>query len=161
MDHEGRVHGHLDPPLSHRGRIRAKEIGKSFRNKAVKHIHSSPRKRAHETAQEISKHTGAPITVHPELEPWDIGRMSGAKVASVKPVLDYFSSRPHKTIPGGESKNDVLDRYAKFSKGMKDGDVLVGHSQHSLAHDFVRKGGDRSKVPMIGGKAGEVREVNV
>lgn len=161
MDHEGRIHGHLDPPLSHTGKIRAKAIGKSFRNKGVKRIHSSPRQRALETAQEISKHTGAPITVHPELEPWDVGRMSGAKVSSVRPVLDYFSKRPHQAIPGGESKNDVLDRYAKFSKKMKPGDVLSGHSQHSLAHDFVRKGGDRSKVPMLGGKAGEVKEISV
>lgn len=161
MDHEGRIHGHLDPPLSSRGRARAKQIGRSFRNKGVKHIHSSPRQRARETAEEISKHTGAPVTVHPELEPWDVGSMSGAKVNSVRPVLDYFSKHHEKIIPGGESKKDVLDRYSKFSKAMKPGHVLVGHSQHSLAHDFVRKGGDASKVPMIGGKAGEIREVNL
>lgn len=161
MDHEGRVHGHLDPPLSHEGRQKAQRIAKGFRSKGVKRIHSSPRRRATETAYAISKETGAPVEVHAELEPWKLGSLSGAKTTSVKPVLDYFSSHPKRAIPGGEAKQDVLDRYQKFSKNVKHGDVVVGHSQHSLALDHIRKGGDASKVPMFGGKAGEVKEISL
>lgn len=161
MDKEGRIHGHLDPPLSESGRYKAKQIARSLRNKDIKRIHSSPRQRAHETAMLIGKETGAQVVVHAELLPWDLANMSGAKTASIKPLLDFFSSRPNRKVPGGESKNDVLKRYKSFTKLLKAGDVLVGHSQHSLAWDFTRKGGDASKVPMIGGKAGEVREVNL
>jgi len=161
MDQEGRIHGKLDPPLSDSGRQQARQIAKSFKNKGIKRIHSSPRLRARQTAQAISEHTGAPITVHEELTPWDVAHMSGAKTSSIKPVLDFFSSRPDRQIPGGESKNDVLNRYSKFTKGLKPGDVVVGHSQHSLAWDYAKKGGDAKKVPMIGGKAGEVREVKL
>lgn len=161
FDHEGRVHGHLDPPLSQQGREKAERIAKGFRNKGVKRIHSSPRQRATETAHAISKQTGAPVEIHSELEPWKLGSLSGAKTHSVKPVLDYFSSHPKRPIPDGEAKQDVLDRYKKFSKTLKPGDVVVGHSQHSLALEHVRKGGDAAKVPMFGGKAGEVREVNL
>lgn len=161
MDHEGRIHGHLDPPLSYTGKIRAGQIAKSFRGKEVKRIHSSPRARAQELATRIGKETGAPVEVHDELAPWDLAHMSGAKTKSIQPVLDFFSSRPDRKIPGGESKNDVLTRYTKFAKTIKPGDVIVGHSQHSLAWDYAKKGGDAKKVPMIGGHAGEVREVNV
>lgn len=161
MDKQGRVHGNLDPPLSSSGRMKAEQIGKSFKGKKVSKIHSSPRKRALETAHAISKHTGAPIEVHKELEPWNLGSMSGAKTSSIRPVLDYFSSRPSRSIPGAESKSAVLDRYKKFARKVKPGEVVTGHSQHSLAHDYVSKGGDASKVPMFGGKAGEVREINV
>lgn len=162
MDKEGRVHGNLDPPLSNSGRMKAEQIGKSFKGKKVSKIHSSPRKRALETAHAISKHTGAPVEVHKELEPWNLSSMSGARTNSIRPVLDYFSSRPNRPIPGGEAKNDVLGRYRRFIRGNNLGDsVVVGHSQHSLAHDYVSKGGDASKVPMFGGKAGEVREINV
>jgi hypothetical protein len=87
--------------------------------------------------------------------------MSGAKTASIQPLLEFFSSRPDRKIPGGESKNDVLNRYKSFSKKLKPGDVIVGHSQHSLAWDYARKGGDAAKVPMTGGKAGQVREVSL
>lgn len=161
FDHEGRIHGHLDPPLSHTGRAKAKLIGRGLKGKGITKIHSSPRQRAFDTANEISKHTGAPVEVHHELAPWNLGRMSGAKVASIKPVLDFFSSRPDRQIPGGESKNDVLNRYKSFAKNLKPGEAVVGHSQHSLAWDHVKKGGDAGKVPMIGGKAGEVREVDL
>jgi|SRR5690348_331311 len=161
LDKQGRIHGHLDPPLSTSGRIHAQRIARSFKGKKVGTIHSSPRKRALETATMIGKQTGSPVQVHHELAPWDLGSMSGAKTKSIQPLLDFFSSRPHRQIPGGESKNDVLSRYAKFSKTLKPGDALVGHSQHSLAWDHVHKGGDASKVPMIGGKAGEIKEIEL
>lgn len=161
MDREGRIHGHLDPPLSEAGRYRAKSIAKSMKGKDIKKIHSSPRQRAVETANLIGKESGAPVEVHAELLPWDLGSMSGAKTKSIQPLLDFFSARPNRPIPGGESKSAVLTRYAKFMKQLKAGEVVVGHSQHSLAYDWAKKGGDAAKVPMVGGKAGEVREVSL
>lgn len=161
MDKEGRIHGKLDPPLSTSGRYRAEQIGRSLKGKGVKRIHSSPRQRAKETADIIGKHTGASVEVQDDLKPWDLASMSGAKTASIKPLLDFFSSRPDRKVPGGESKNDVLARFKSFSKKLKSGDAIVGHSQHSLAWDYAHKGGDAAKVPMVGGKAGEVREVSL
>jgi hypothetical protein len=79
----------------------------------------------------------------------------------MQPLLDYYTSHPEKSIPGGESKNAVLARYKKFMPKVKAGDAIVGHSQHSLALEHVRKGGDASKVPMFGGKAGEITEIEV
>jgi broad specificity phosphatase PhoE len=161
MDREGRIHGSLDPPLSEKGRYKAKQIARGLKNKGISKIHSSPRQRATETAQMIGKETGAPVEIHSELEPWNLGRMSGAKTASIQPLLDFFSSRPNRAIPGGESKAAVLARYTKFMKTLKAGEAVVGHSQHSLAYDYAKKGGDAAKVPMVGGKAGEIREVNL
>lgn len=161
LDKEGRIHGHLDPPLSDSGRWRAGQIARSFKGKDIRKIHSSPRQRAFETAQKISKETGAPVEVHAELEPWKLGSMSGAKTKSIQPLLDFFSARPDRVVPGGESKNAVLSRYAKFMKTVQPGEVIVGHSQHSLAHDYVKKGGNAAKVPMTGGKSGEIREVTL
>jgi broad specificity phosphatase PhoE len=161
MDKEGRIHGHLDPPLSDSGRYKAKQIAKGLKGKGITKIHSSPRQRATETAHIISKETGAPVEVHSELEPWKLGSMSGAKTASIKPLLDFFSNRPDRKIPGGESKNDVLNRWKAFSKKLKPSEAVVGHSQHSLSWEHVHKGGNAAAVPMTGGKAGEVREVNL
>lgn len=161
LDKEGRIHGHLDPPLSDAGRQHAQRIAKQMKGKGITKIHSSPRQRALETAHHISKSTGAPVEVHQELEPWKLGSMSGAKANSIKPLLDFFSSRPDRPVPGGEAKNAVLNRYSKFMKKVKPGEAIVGHSQHSLAHDYARKGGNAAQVPMVGGKAGEVREISV
>lgn len=161
FDREGRIHGHLDPPLSETGRYKAKTIAKGLKNKGITKIHSSPRRRAQETARAISKETGAPVEIHMELEPWKLGSMSGAKAASIKPLLEFFSNRPDRKVPGGESKNDVLGRFKAFVKKLKPGEAIVGHSQHSLSWDYTHKGGDAAKVPMVGGKAGEVREVTL
>jgi broad specificity phosphatase PhoE len=161
LDREGRIHGNLDPPLSEAGKYKAKQIARSMKSKSITKIHCSPRQRACDTAKEISKETGVPVEMHSELLPWDLGSMSGAKVKSIQPLLDFFSSRPNREIPGGESKAAVLARYAKFMKQLKAGEVVVGHSQHSLAYEYAKKGGDAAKVPMVGGKAGEIREVNV
>jgi len=161
LDKQGKVHGRLDPPLSYSGRQKAQAIAKSFRGKTVGAIHSSPRVRARETAAALQKETGASIHLHNDLIPWDLARMSGAKTASIKPVLEFFSNHPSRPVPGGESKNSVLARYQRFMKQLKPGDVIVGHSQHSLALEHVRKGGDAAKVPMFGGKAGEITEIEV
>lgn len=161
MDKQGKVHGKLDPPLSHSGKQKAESIGRSLRGKGIKQIHASPRKRAQETAHAISKHTGAPVITHDDLVPWDLGSLSGAKTHSVKPLLDYYTNHPDKATQGGESKAAVLGRYKRFMGKVKPGDAIAGHSQHSLALQHVQKGGDASKVPMFGGKAGEVKEIEV
>lgn len=161
LDKQGKVHGKLDTPLSHEGRQHAERIGKSLKGKGIKAIHASPRVRAQETAKAISRHTGAPIHSHAELVPWNLGNLSGAKAHSVKPLLDYFSNHPDRPVPSGEAKSAVLARYKQFMRTIKDGDAIVGHSQHSLALEHVQKGGDAAKVPMFGGKAGEVRQIDL
>lgn len=161
MDKQGKVHGKLDPPLSYSGQQHAERIGKSLKGKGIKQIHASPRLRAQQTARVIAKHTGAGIKTHDELIPWNLGNLSGAKTSAVKTLLDYFTNHPDRPIPSGESKNAVLGRYKKFMGSVKGGDAIVGHSQHSLALEHVRKGGNAAKVPMFGGKAGEVREIEL
>lgn len=161
LDQAGKVHGNLDPPLSYTGQTKGRLIAKRFTNKDVKAIHSSPRQRARQMAQMLGKVTGASVSIHNELIPWDLARMSGAKTASIRPLLEFFSNHPDRIVPGGESKAAVLARYKRFMQTVKPGDVIVGHSQHSLALDAVRKGGNLAKVPMFGGKAGSVQEIEV
>jgi broad specificity phosphatase PhoE len=160
MDLQGRAHGELDPPLSYTGQIKLSQIARAFKNKNVTKIHTSPRKRALETAKAISKATGAPIVIQPALIPWRLGNFSGAKVKSVRPVLDFFSARPGRSVPGGEPKISMLNRYKRFRKTVGDGEVIVGHSQHVLSDDYALCGGDPAKVPMFGDvKNGMVKEI--
>ena len=164
MDREGRIHGHLDPPLTLAGKLTAKKQAKQLKNKSIEKIYSSPRIRARETAETLSKELGVPVEVRDELIPWRLGSMSGAKTNSIKPLIEFFSSRPNRAIPGGEAKADVLGRYHKFVSELKKGKgsiAIAGHSQHTLGFDYASKGGDAGKVPMIGGNAGEVKEVHL
>ena len=162
VDKEGRVHGHLDPPLTAGGILAGKRNARKLKGKGIEKIFSSPRLRARQTAALLAKELGVPIEVRAELVPWDLGRMSGAKATSIRPLVDFFSSRPERAIPSGEAKSAVLSRYRRFVSGLKRGKnpvAISGHSQHTLGFDYASKGGDLRKVKMIGGKAGEVKEV--
>jgi broad specificity phosphatase PhoE len=165
LDRDGRLHGQrVDSSLTAGGILAAKRAGKQLAGKKISKIYSSPLRRARETAAILSKHTGAPVEVRDELLPWDIGSMSGAKASSIKPLLDFFSKRPHRPIPGGEAKSAVLQRYRGFFsklKGSKEPVAIAGHSQHSLALEYATKGGDIAKVEMIGGTPGEVKVIEV
>jgi len=46
-------------------------------------------------------------------------------------------------------------------KGGKGHAVVAGHSQHTLGLDYATKGGDASKVKMIGGHPGELKEISL
>ena len=164
IDREGRVHGRLDPPLTMGGQLTGKKNAKQLKGKGIQKIYTSPRLRARQTADLMAKELGVPVEVRNELTPWDLGSMSGAKSNSIKPLVEFFSARPNRPIPGAEAKADVLSRYRKFISSLKQGKGTVaisGHSQHTLGFDYATKGGDMSKVQMIGGKAGEVKEVRL
>lgn len=164
IDREGRIHGHLDPPLTTAGQLTAKKQAQQLKTKGIEKIYSSPRARAKQTAEALAKVTGAPVEVREELIPWRLGSMSGAKTNSIRPLIEFFSSRPNRAIPGGEAKAEVLKRYTKFVSELKKGKgpvAIAGHSQHTLGFDYASRGGDAAKVKMIGGTAGEVKAVTV
>lgn len=161
LDKEGRLHGSLDGSLNSAGKSRAHKIASEMATKPVKRILSSPRLRARQTAEAISKATGAKVHVLQDLKPWDAGSLSGAKVDSVKPVVEHYSANPDKSPRGGETKRAFLDRFSRVAKMVKPGDVIAGHSQHALAWDYARHGGDAAKVPLISGKSGQIKAVKV
>src|SRR6266851_2129042 len=161
IDREGRMHGNLDPPLTMKGELTGRKIGRQLKSKGIEKIFTSPRRRAAQTAKLMAKEMNVPVEVREELIPWNLASMSGAKTNSIRPLIEFFSARPNRAIPGGEAKADVLARYRKFMSELKQGKgkfAISGHSQHTLGFDYATKGGDLSKVKMIGGTAGEVKE---
>lgn len=164
LDQEGRMHGQrVDAPLSWKGKQTARLAAQKLKNKGVTKIFCSPLKRAHETALIIGKLLNVPVEVKHELMPWDIASMSGAKVSSIKPLLDYFSARPDRKIPGGESKNEFLKRYKDFMRQLEKESkpvAIAGHSQHSLGIPYLA-GAKAEVIPVVGGKAGEIKEIHL
>jgi broad specificity phosphatase PhoE len=165
LDKQGRLHGQkVDASLSDEGRQAAHAAGLKLKRAGIETIYTSPLKRAKETAAILAEHTGARIEDRDELLPWDIGNLSGAKASSIGPMLEWFSARPDKPVPGGEQKNAVLSRYRAFVNWLRKGKGTVaisGHSQHTLGLDYAMRGGDAKKVKMIGGTPGEVKTISL
>lgn len=127
-----RIRGWADIPLSPEGVQIAKGVGKSFKGLPVKHIYTSDLSRAKETADQIEKHTHAPMTVDKSFRPWGLGSFSGQKVSDVQPKIDKLMKNPDEPAPDGESLNDFLSRFIKAvwpllsAKGHV---VLVSHAR--------------------------------
>jgi broad specificity phosphatase PhoE len=159
---QDRIHGQkVDAPLTRAGRQTVNSSIPKLMGKGITKVYHSPLKRATETAGIMGKALGVPTESRSELMPWDVGSMSGAKTNSIKPVLDFFSSRPDRSIPSGESKGSFLKRYSGFVKGLKGTVAIAGHSQHSLGLKFAQGGEDAAKVRVLGGKPGEITEANL
>lgn len=72
-----RLQGRADFPLTERGRRQAQELAAALSRQAVRAVHSSPIKRALDTAEAIAAHFGLKVEVETALQEYDFGELSG------------------------------------------------------------------------------------
>jgi len=102
----------MDFPLDEKGLSDAHELGAHIAaNYPVKLIASSPMSRSMQTAQVLSKLSGARLEKDSRLLPWHAGLLTGTK-RSVKSeaVRDFYVQHADRPIPGGESIADSETR---------------------------------------------------
>ncbi|MBC7259886.1 MAG: histidine phosphatase family protein [Chloroflexi bacterium] len=118
-NHEGRVQGIADPPLSERGRAQAalvaERIAREFRPAAV---YASALQRATETGRIIAERLGLPLNVDARLNEYDIGALTGLKDAEVAEQYPDIWTRWEMDvqwvpIPGEEGLHRFLDRITR------------------------------------------------
>ena len=114
---ERRIQGNTDIPLNENGIRQAHSLSsyleREEREKGVplSFVFTSPLKRAEETAEIVGKRLAVPVEVIPGLEEMDFGVCEGkswlqAKVEYAKEIEEW-----EENIPGGESYQDVLERF--------------------------------------------------
>lgn len=107
-----RIRGWKDVPLDEKGRKEAEVVGERLKG-LVDVIIASDLIRTKETAQIISKVTGAPIAAFTKgARPWNVGVFTGKPTQEVLPYL-YKAAKefPDEKIPEGESFNDFKTRW--------------------------------------------------
>ncbi|HLK54686.1 MAG TPA: histidine phosphatase family protein [Candidatus Angelobacter sp.] len=148
--------------LDSAGTMAAKNIGKMLAGKGITAIHSSDLQRAKETAGHIAEATGAKVQHSDNLRTWNLGRLSGKKIGSVIPQLNFHSAKPHVPTPEGESFQQFFERSSvhlkKVIAGLKPDQAvaIVGHGRHMNGLDALMKSVrgekvDLSKIPVTGG----------
>ena len=114
-----KIRGHLNIPLSEKGRYEATETGKKLKNKGISSLYSSDLSRASETAQIIwnyltnkDEYPDLPIKYDYGLRPWKLGsEIEGKETTSVLPKIKYYAENPNEIPPDGESFNSFKNRF--------------------------------------------------
>ena len=119
---ERRIQGNTDIPLNENGIRQAHSLSsyleREEREKGVplSFVFTSPLKRAEETAEIVGKRLAVPVEVIPGLEEMDFGVCEGkswlqAKAEYAKEIEEWEENKRYQKIPGGESYQDVLERF--------------------------------------------------
>jgi broad specificity phosphatase PhoE len=110
-----RAQGHTDRPLDETGLLQAKLVGKAFLELPIERILTSDLRRAHGTAEEISRRTKVPLEITPNLRERGFGQWEGQNFAEIAIRFGFEAdmtgvTRNEITPPGGESFVEVWNR---------------------------------------------------
>lgn len=110
----GRVlSGRSDIALNERGRAEADHLAQRLADIPLAAIHTSPRRRARETAAAIAASHGLAVQVEPELDEIDFGSWSGRAFAALDGDADWDSWNSHRATartPAGDSMAAAVSR---------------------------------------------------
>jgi glucosyl-3-phosphoglycerate synthase len=111
----GFYQGRTDVPLNKRGVDQARELARALRREAIDAVYSSTLARAFETAREIARTHGLPVTRDERFDEIDQGNWEGRTREQIE--LDYFwlhekwQDHPMELrLPGGENLLEVRER---------------------------------------------------
>ena len=76
-NHELRLQGRAEFPLTDRGRRQADALAAALAEAPVRAVYSSPIRRALDTAEAIAARRGLTVEVRPALQEYDFGELSG------------------------------------------------------------------------------------
>jgi broad specificity phosphatase PhoE len=137
-DNERKVaSGHLDPPLSPKGRMQAADLGQRYANKLPSVVLCSDLKRSYETAQ--IAFPAVRRVQSPLLREWDYGIYNGKPAEEVEALKADFVREP---FPGGESLEEAVERVLGFLD-LQQANLLmfIGHRSgyYALEHRYKQR----------------------
>jgi broad specificity phosphatase PhoE len=106
-----------DVHLDGMGAAQARSLGRRLSREDISAVHSSPRERAAETAQEIAAALGLEVTIEPEIDEIDVGEWTGRSFEELRSDprwQAWNASRSTARTPSGESMADVQDRVMRY-----------------------------------------------
>ena len=111
----GRCYGKLEVGLSEIGRRQIEQLGSILAPAAVATIHSSPLRRARESAELLGNSWGCPVEIEARFSELDFGELEGKTYEEIREVFpelyQNWMTDPTSTVfPGGESFADMRER---------------------------------------------------
>lgn len=121
-DEVGKVlSGRSEIALNETGRSQADALIAIFERSPLASIHSSPRRRARETAAPLAQARGLAIVAAPALDEIDFGAFAGRSFAALESDADWRlwnARRGAARCPGGETMADAIARAVGYLKSL-------------------------------------------
>ncbi len=140
---DGRLRGHLDPPLDEVGRAEVRDLAIVLASLRPSRIVTSPLLRAVQTAEIIAAHAGAPVLVDKRLIDRDYGPWAGERQDAV--IAEWGSLD---AAPGVEPARLVAQR-ARDVLDAQGADPATGPVV-LVAHDAINRGLLHQLDPQLG-----------
>ncbi len=121
LNDENLVHGWVDTPLNDKGIEQAHKAAESLKDKDITHIVSSDLPRAKQTANILSKATGAPVITTPSLRTWDSGNFDYTD--KHEELEKYTQPSTKDLVNQNQQRQDRYDALMRIKKNLIDNDV--------------------------------------
>jgi len=127
---EDKIRSWLNVQLDEAGKKDVLKTALDLKDKKIDAIVTSDLDRASDTADIISKTTGAKVVERSkDLRPWNLGKFTGQHSSEVHPQIEKFIKASDKTVPEGESfdnfKNRFLNKMDQINKDYAGKTVVV------------------------------------
>lgn len=170
---DGRIQGHLDPPLNERGRTQSRELADRLATENLDAVYASDLRRAIETAEIVAERKRLPVLVDPDLREGDMGSWSGLTATEIQ---ERFPDQWHERITGGQGHDGetrealfkrVIASFGRIAAAHPGGHVLVvchgGVMRSTLRHldaDVAPALVGNCEISRIAVEDGEIRRVH-
>ena len=129
-NYEGRYQGQRESHLTATGSAQAQALADTLTLAGVERIVSSPLARCRDTALPLARQTGAGVEIDPRLIEIAHGTWEGRLRAEIErddpQTMRAWRERPQSVhFAGGESLEEVMERWRSFSRSLDDGNVVV------------------------------------
>jgi broad specificity phosphatase PhoE len=123
--------------ISQKGREQLRSLSEMLGHEPIKTVHSSPRRRARDTAEAIALGHGLPVEIRPSLDELDYGAWTGLDFETLERIPQWQlwnHSRAGASPPQGESMQQLQDRVLAHLTGLRESHagqtvVLVTHAE--------------------------------
>jgi broad specificity phosphatase PhoE len=130
---DGRLQGHLDIPLSDRGRRESDLLAERLSRLTIDALYTSTLSRARETAETVANRLGLDVVERPALMERDVGELAGLTRDEIRARYpEYIRARTagaaNVTVAGYESDDDLAQRVMRVLE-----EIVGDHPRQTVA----------------------------
>jgi broad specificity phosphatase PhoE len=143
------LRGNIDVPLNAEGIREVYAVAEQLCAKyPVVEVRSTPNYLRDSVTRDIVAHVcGVPATDAPELDPYNVGNLSGQAVEGIVAIIDYLIDFPLIAPPGGETYAGFINEWDQYFHQCYEGEGFGGDDSRALV--LIVHGNELRALPWV------------